>query len=90
MRVFFNAGKDNKGIYRNDRYNLYSKTRYTHLVDIPTTITVCNSIFYISLSRTAYRCEKEPTGELNRDSLIGHINDIALNSPDVVSVFFLK
>lgn len=33
--------------------------------------------------RTAYRCEKEATGELNRDSLIGHINDIAINTPDV-------
>eukprot|EP00088_Acartia_fossae_P028361 TRINITY_DN2915_c0_g1_i4.p1 TRINITY_DN2915_c0_g1~~TRINITY_DN2915_c0_g1_i4.p1 ORF type:complete len:345 (+),score=157.25 TRINITY_DN2915_c0_g1_i4:79-1113(+) len=32
--------------------------------------------------RTAYRCEKEPTGDLNRDSLINHINDIALNTPD--------
>jgi len=32
--------------------------------------------------RTAYRCEKEATGELNRDHLIGHINDIALNTPD--------
>merc|ERR1712223_1658349 len=32
--------------------------------------------------RTAYRCEKEPTGELNRDSLINHINEIALNTPD--------
>jgi hypothetical protein len=32
--------------------------------------------------RTAYRCEKEPTGDLNRDSLIGHINDIAVNTPD--------
>jgi len=32
--------------------------------------------------RTAYRCEKDPTGDLNRDHLIGHINDIALNTPD--------
>ncbi len=24
--------------------------------------------------RTAYRCSKTPTGELNRDSLINHIN----------------
>merc|ERR1712123_362480 len=32
--------------------------------------------------RTAYRCEKEPTGELNRDSLINCINEIALNTPD--------
>merc|ERR1712172_98003 len=29
--------------------------------------------------RTAYRCEKDPTGDLNRDSLI---NEIALNTPD--------
>ena len=28
------------------------------------------------------RCEKEPTGELNRDSLINCINEIALNTPD--------
>merc|ERR1712223_2216486 len=33
-------------------------------------------------ARTAYRCEKEPTGELNRDTLINHINEIALNTPD--------
>merc|ERR1712114_13369 len=32
--------------------------------------------------RTAYRCEKEATGELNRDSLINCINEIALNTPD--------
>merc|ERR1712243_43221 len=31
--------------------------------------------------RTAYRCE-DPTGELNRDSLINHINEVALNTPD--------
>merc|ERR1712107_15949 len=31
---------------------------------------------------TAYRCEKDPTGDLNRDSLINHINEIALNTPD--------
>merc|ERR1712110_475620 len=31
--------------------------------------------------RTAYRCEKDPTGDLNRDSLINHINEIALNTP---------
>ena len=29
-----------------------------------------------------YRCEKDPTGELNRDSLINHINEVALNTPD--------
>ena len=33
-------------------------------------------------SRTAYRCEKEATGELNRDTLINYINEIALNTPD--------
>merc|ERR1719438_518303 len=33
--------------------------------------------------RTAYRCEKDPTGDLNRDSLINCINEIALNTPDV-------
>ena len=32
--------------------------------------------------RTAYRCEKEATGELNRDTLINYINEIALNTPD--------
>merc|ERR1711936_336954 len=32
--------------------------------------------------RTAYRCEKDPTGGLNRDSLINCINEIALNTPD--------
>merc|ERR1712212_477462 len=32
--------------------------------------------------RTAYRCEKDPTGDLNRDSLINHINEVALNTPD--------
>ena len=36
----------------------------------------------INCHRTAYRCEKEPTGELNRDSLINCINEIALNTPD--------
>merc|ERR1711910_74302 len=33
-------------------------------------------------ARTAYRCEKEATGELNRDTLINYINEIALNTPD--------
>ena len=28
------------------------------------------------------RCEKDPTGDLNRDSLINCINEIALNTPD--------
>lgn len=32
--------------------------------------------------RTAYRCGKQPTGPLNRDSLINHINDEGINSPD--------
>lgn len=32
--------------------------------------------------RTAYRCEKDPTGDLDRDSLINHVNEIALNTPD--------
>jgi hypothetical protein len=36
----------------------------------------------LTLRRTAYRCEKEPTGELNRESLINCINEIALNTPD--------
>ena len=30
--------------------------------------------------RTVYRCEKDPTGDLNRDSLINCINKIALNT----------
>jgi len=33
-------------------------------------------------SRTGYRCDKEVTGDLNRDSLINCINEIALNTPD--------
>merc|ERR1712045_161935 len=33
-------------------------------------------------ARTAYRCEKEATGELNRDTLINYINEIALNTPN--------
>ena len=32
--------------------------------------------------RTAYRCEKDPTGDINRDSLINCINEIALNTLD--------
>jgi hypothetical protein len=32
--------------------------------------------------RTAYRCKKDPTGALNRDSLINHINDEGFNAPD--------
>ena len=35
-----------------------------------------------NIFRTAYRCEKEATGELNRDTLINYINEIALNTPD--------
>lgn len=31
--------------------------------------------------RTAYRCSKPPTGELNRDSLINHINQEGMNAP---------
>ena len=37
---------------------------------------------FVFLVRTAYRCEKEATGELNRDTLINYINEIALNTPD--------
>ena len=32
--------------------------------------------------KTAYRCEKDPTGDHNRDSLINCINEIALTMPD--------
>lgn len=32
--------------------------------------------------RTAYYCEKNPTGPLNRKQLIEHINKIALETPD--------
>ena len=32
--------------------------------------------------RTAYRCEKQPTGGLNRDSLINHINEEGINAPE--------
>jgi hypothetical protein len=32
--------------------------------------------------RTAYRCAKQPTGGLNRDSLINHINEEGINAPD--------
>lgn len=31
--------------------------------------------------RNSYRCSKEPTGELNRDSLINHINQEGMNAP---------
>jgi len=31
--------------------------------------------------RNSYRCGKEPTGELNRDSLINHINQEGINAP---------
>ena len=34
--------------------------------------------------RNSYRCSKEPTGELNRDSLINHINQEGANAPDKV------
>jgi len=32
--------------------------------------------------RNSYRCSKAPTGELNRDSLINHINQEGANAPD--------
>jgi len=32
--------------------------------------------------RNSYRCDKAPTGELNRDSLINHINQEGLNAPE--------
>ena len=32
--------------------------------------------------RTAYRCEKQPTGGLNRDSLINYINEEGIKAPD--------
>lgn len=32
--------------------------------------------------RNSYRCSKEATGELNRDSLINHINQEGLNAPE--------
>lgn len=32
--------------------------------------------------RNSYRCSKPPTGELNRDSLINHINQEGANAPD--------
>lgn len=32
--------------------------------------------------RNSYRCEKDPTGNLDRLSLITHINEEAINSPD--------
>lgn len=44
-------------------------------------IQPCQKLIFIHL-RTAYRCEKEATGELNRDTLINYINEIALNTPD--------
>ena len=34
--------------------------------------------------RNSYRCDKAPTGELNRDSLINHINQEGLNAPEKV------
>ena len=34
--------------------------------------------------RNSYRCSKAPTGELNRDSLINHINQEGANAPDKV------
>ena len=35
--------------------------------------------------RNSYRCAKDPTGELNRDSLINHINQEGMNAPEKVS-----
>ena len=32
--------------------------------------------------RTAYGCKDDPTGVLNRDSLIDCINEITMNTPD--------
>ena len=34
--------------------------------------------------RNSYRCNKTATGELNRDSLINHINQEGLNAPEKV------
>ena len=34
--------------------------------------------------RNSYRCNKPATGELNRDSLINHINQEGANAPDKV------
>ena len=34
--------------------------------------------------RNSYRCHKEATGELNRDSLINHINQEGMNAPEKV------
>ena len=34
--------------------------------------------------RNSYRCDKAPTGELNRDSLINHINQEGMNAPEKV------
>ena len=32
--------------------------------------------------RTAYTCKKDPTGPLNRDSLINYINEEGIQAPD--------
>jgi len=34
--------------------------------------------------RNSYRCSKQATGDLNRDSLINHINQEGLNAPEKV------
>ena len=34
--------------------------------------------------RNSYRCNKAATGELNRDSLINHINQEGMNAPEKV------
>lgn len=33
--------------------------------------------------RTKYKCEKQPTGPLDRKKLLDFINDQALNTPDI-------
>ena len=38
---------------------------------------------FVRAARNAYRCEKDPTGDLNRGSLITHINLQALQTPDM-------
>jgi len=32
--------------------------------------------------RTSYKCTKQPTGPLNRDSLINHINEEGIKAPE--------
>ena len=40
--------------------------------------------------RNSYRCDKAPTGELNRDSLINHINQEGLNAPEKVIINIIQ